>query len=128
MASTILSGATVVVVEGHDDIRKLLAEFLTQQGAAVIACSKASEGLEALDQNCVDVVLSELNLPVEDGFQFLRSIRARGPGPSSNARVIAMNSVGSATLRHRALCAGFDRYLDKPFTPQGLLEAIRSVL
>lgn len=128
MASKILSGVTVVVVEHHDQMRALVAEFLTQQGTTVIACSNTSEGLDAIEQKCADVVLSELNLPHEDGFQLLRSIRALGPGPSSDTRVIAMNSLGAATLRGRAFSAGFDGYLDKPFTPAELLETIRDAL
>lgn len=127
-ASKILSGVRVVVVEYHDYMRALVAEFLSQHGAKVIACASASEGLEAMKQNRADVILSELNLPCEDGFQFLRSVRRLRPGPSGNTRAIAMNSLGCSILRKRALSEGFDGYLDKPFTPKTLIEAIHSVL
>jgi DNA-binding response OmpR family regulator len=128
IASRILSGVTVVVVEYHDHMRALVAEFLTQHGATVIACASASEGLEAMKQNRADVVLSELNLPREDGFQLLQSIRGLGLRAISNTPAIAMNSLGCSILRKRALSEGFDGYLDKPFTPKDLLETIQSAL
>src|SRR5438132_13727752 len=59
----ILSGVTVVVVEDHDTIRSLVAEFLRLQGARVLDCSNAAQALERVIQERPDVVLSDINLP-----------------------------------------------------------------
>jgi len=127
MASKLLDGVRLVLIERHDDLRSVLANFLSQQGAGVIAFSQPSQALVAVEQSQVDVVLLEL-AEDEYGFQLVRTIRELQPASGGNTPVIAMNSLGSGILRNRALTAGFNGYLDKPFTPRKLLESIQSAL
>ncbi|HXM25232.1 MAG TPA: response regulator [Chthoniobacterales bacterium] len=128
MPPKILSGVRIVVVEDHDDVRSVLAQYLRQQGARVIACSNAYEALEAVVQERPDLVLSDISLPDEDGFQLLQNVRSLGPEMGSNTPVIAMSALGATITNHRALAAGFCSYLGKPFTPQQLLHAIQEAL
>jgi CheY-like chemotaxis protein len=78
MDQKLLDGVTIVMVEGYGDMRSVLAQFLSEQGARVISCPNAVQAFEAVKQNRPDVVLSELNLQAEDGFQLLRRIRTLG--------------------------------------------------
>jgi two-component system, OmpR family, response regulator len=126
MASKLLDGVRVVLIEQHDDLRSLMADFLSHQGARVIAFPQPSQALKAVDQGQVDVVLLELTED-EDGFQLFRTIRALQPG-RANMLVIAINSLGSGIHRNRALKEGFNGYLETPFTPRKLLESIQSAL
>ena len=128
MSPRILSGIIVVVVEDHEVVRSLLAQFLSQQGARVIACSKVSDALVAVTRERPDVVVSDINLPDGDGFQLLRSIRRLGPEIGGNTPAIAMSALGATATNQRALAAGFRSYLGKPFTPQQLLQAIQAAL
>lgn len=127
MALKLLDGVRVVLIERHDDLRWVLAEFLSQQGARVVGFPQPSQALEAVEQSQADVVLLELTED-ENGFQLFRTIRALKPESGGNTPVIAMNSLGSGILRNRALKEGFNGYLDKPFTPKKMLESIQSAL
>jgi DNA-binding response OmpR family regulator len=127
MAGKLLEGVRVVLIERHDDLRSVLANFLSQGGAKVIAFPQSSQALEAVEQSQTDLVLLELTED-ENGFQLFRTIRALQPESGGNTPVIAMNSLGSGILRNRALTAGFNGYLDMPFTPKKLLESIQSAL
>jgi Response regulator containing CheY-like receiver, AAA-type ATPase, and DNA-binding domains len=124
----ILSGVTVVVVEDHDMIRSLVAEFLRLQGARVLDCSNAAQALERVTQERPDVVLSDINLPGADGFQLLQHIRSLDSEIGGNTPVIAMSAMGATVTNQRALAAGFCSYLGKPFTPQQLLNTIQAAL
>ena len=128
MSPGILSGVTVVVVEDHDDVRFVLVEFLSRQGARVIGCATASDALVAVIRERPELVLSDVTLPDEDGFQLLQSIRSLGPENGGNIPAIAMSALGDTITDQRALAAGFRSYLGKPFTPQKLLQAIRAAL
>jgi two-component system CheB/CheR fusion protein len=108
-------------------LRSVLAEFLSHQGATVIAFPQPLKALEAVEQRPADLVLLELT-DDEYGFQLFRAIRALQPESGGNTPVIAMNSRGSGIFRNGALKGGFDGYLDKPFTPKKLLKSIRSAL
>ena len=128
MPPRILSGVTVVVVEDHEVVRSLLAQFLTQQGARVIACPNVSDALVAVTRERPDVVVSDIALPDGDGFQLLQSIRRLGPEIGGNTPAIAMSALGATITNQRVLAAGFSSYLGKPFTPQQLLQAIQAAL
>jgi DNA-binding response OmpR family regulator len=127
MASKLLDGLRVVLIERNDDLRSLLAEFLSQRGSRVVAFPQPSQALEAVEQGQGDLVLLELT-EHENGFQLFRTIRALQPEGGANTPVIAMNSLGSGILRNRTLKEGFNGYLDKPFTPKKFLESIQYAL
>src|ERR1700730_16479804 len=90
MPPKILSGLTIVVVEDHDDVRSVLAQFLRQQGARIIGCSKAYDALEAVVHERPDLVLSDIGLPDGDGFHLLQSVRSLGPEIGGKTPVIPM--------------------------------------
>ena len=122
-----LSDLTIVVVEDHDDVRRYLGLFLEQLGANVVLARNAFEGLDAIKSNRPDLVLSDIKMPGVDGFELLREIRALGPD-EGNVAVIAMTALLAQADRARVLNAGFQAFLQKPFTPGKLLQTILTVL
>lgn len=128
MSPAPLSGLTILVVEDHDDARRYVELFLRQLGANVVGAPNAIEGLEAVKRHFPAVVLSDLLMPGGDGFQLLREIRAFERGRVPPVPVIAMTALVSPADGRRIMDAGFGAYLRKPFTPDRLFEAIRSVL
>ncbi|HYY30299.1 MAG TPA: response regulator [Chthoniobacterales bacterium] len=128
MSPASLSGLTILVVEDHDDVRRYVELFLRQLGANVVGARNAVEGLEAFKRLCPAVVLSDILMPGGDGFHLLREIRAFERGRVPPVPVIAMTALVSPADGRRILDAGFNAYLRKPFTPDRLFEAIRSVL
>ena len=119
---------TIVVVEDHDDARRYIEIFLRQLGASVIGARNAIEGLEAIKTHRPTLVLSDIMMPAGDGFELLRQIRALESGGERVVPVVAMTALVSSADGQRILNAGFSAYLRKPFTPDKLLETIRSVL
>lgn len=83
MASKLLDEIRVVLIEGHDGLRSELAEFLSHQGATVIAFPQPLKALEAVEQRPADLILLDLT-DDEYGFQLFRAIRALQPESSGN--------------------------------------------
>ena len=123
-----LSNLTIVVVEDHEDARAFLGLFLGRLGAKVVIATNAFEGIEAVKNNRPNLVLSDISMPVRDGFDLLCDIRALGPDAGGSVPVVAMTALISRRDRARMLDRGFQACLPKPFTVQELLETIRNVL
>ena len=124
----ILSGITIVLVEDHADSLYGIAHFLRRHGVKVFPRPDAFEGLQAVREHRPDIVLSDIRLPEWDGFELLRDIRALGAENGGNVPGIAMTAFGGFAARDRTIAAGFEAHLDKPFSPDGLLGVIKSIL
>jgi DNA-binding response OmpR family regulator len=122
-----LRHVTIVIVEDHPDTQTILSNFLTQQGARVITAGDAATALQEIQQCHPDVVLSDIGLPQKSGFELLKEIR-RLDSTHRHVPVIAMTALGGIVQRQRAIAAGFQELLRKPFDPAELLRAVRSVL
>src|SRR5712671_6475518 len=117
-SSGILSGITIVIVEDYPDTLYGIAHFLTRHGAKVFVSPNASEGVQAVREHRPDIVLSDIRLPKQDGFELLRSIRALDAENGTNVPLIAMTAFGGFVVRERTIAAGFEAHLDKPFLPE----------
>ena len=116
-----LAGIRVLVVEDHDDSRDLLEQALGHVGALVVASRSADEALAHIGQ--VDVVVTDIAMPVHDGFWLLHEVlRRHQPVP-----VIAVS--GYSDLQEKALReAAFARFLRKPIDPWVLCRAVAAVV
>jgi PAS domain S-box-containing protein len=116
-----LASLRILVVDDHDDTRELIGVALSQYGADVRLAASVAEARAALEESRVDVVVSDLGLPGEDGYDLLRSLQAEpGGGPPA----IALSAHAGAADREQALAAGFILHLAKPVDPQDLMEAV----
>jgi CheY-like chemotaxis protein len=118
---------TIVIVEDHPDTQTLLSDFLTRLGARVIKAGDAETALQEIQQCHPNVVLSDLGLPRTSGFELLDEIR-RLDSEDRRVPVIAMTALGGIVERQRAIAAGFQELLRKPFGPTELLRALQLVL
>jgi CheY-like chemotaxis protein len=84
------------------------------------------EGLQVLAEEEPDVVVCDIAMPEQDGYEFLRAVRAR-ESPANATPVIALTAYARPQDRVRALNAGFDEYLKKPLEPIELVETVRRV-
>ena len=115
--------AHILVVDDDPDVVLLIVRYLSAQGFRV---SSAADGLamrEVLAREPVDLVLLDLGLPGEDGFDLTRYLRERWRGP-----VIIVTGRGESVDRVVGLELGADDYVTKPFDLRELLARIRSVL
>jgi CheY-like chemotaxis protein len=80
--------------------------------------------LGLVHQSPPNVVVCDLAMPIEDGFAFIRALRALA-GPLSRTPVVALTAFGRPEDRRHALAAGFDAYLKKPVEPAELVETVQ---
>jgi CheY-like chemotaxis protein len=123
-----LSNIIIVIVEDHSDTLFFLAQFLDREGAKVVPTDNTFDGLQAIKTHHPNIVLSDINFPKRDGFELLGDIRALEPRDFGSLPVIAMTAWTSTTYPDYMIRAGFDACLNKPFSPNKLLEAIQSAL
>jgi signal transduction histidine kinase/CheY-like chemotaxis protein len=108
-----LHGCDVLVVDDERDSRALAEEMLRACGASVRAAPDAAQALAALQERVPDVLVCDIGMPVVDGFELVRRIRA-GTAPAAHLPAVALTAFTRAEDRERALQAGFDGFLEKP--------------
>ena len=109
----LLSGnpmCSILLVEDHDDTRKAFAGLLRNWGHEVFTSDSSARGLAFLSRNVVDLILSDIGLPDEDGYDFIAQVREK----DSKVMAIAMSAFFTAGDRSRCREAGFDMYYPKP--------------
>jgi PAS domain S-box-containing protein len=118
--NVLLTGIRVLVVDDDADARLTVTTLLEQFGATATAVASASEAFEALAHDHVDVVLSDLAMPGQDGYEMMRRIRR--DRDVAELPAAALTAYADADCRSRALAAGFQEHLAKPVEP-GVLTA-----
>lgn len=108
-----LHGARVLLVDDERDARELLTEALEHHGAMVIAVASAQQALAIIQRVKIDVLVSDIGMPGEDGFTLIRRIRALDDGVSG-VPAIALTAYGSVEHRTRALVEGYQAHVTKP--------------
>jgi PAS domain S-box-containing protein len=119
-----LEGIRVLLVEDDEDSRKLLGMMLKKQGAEVTSASSSAEALSALGQISPDVVLSDIGMADEDGYELMRKVRALPAEGGGLTPAIALTGYATRKDRERALSAGYQLHLAKPVEPADLVAAI----
>jgi two-component system KDP operon response regulator KdpE len=118
-----MKSATILVIDDEPQIRRVMRSTLTAQGYTIVEAREGQEGLSKLRGERFDLVILDMNMPVMDGLEACREIRAASSVP------IIMLTVRSAEKdKVRALDAGADDYIVKPFGIQELLARVRAAL
>jgi two-component system cell cycle response regulator DivK len=116
----------ILVVEDQEDLRGVLRDLLTGSGYAVAEAADGQAGVEITGSERPDLVLMDIQLPVMDGYEAIRQIKA---DPNLNATpVIAVSSFAMKGDEEKARAAGCDHYVTKPYSPVQLLRIIRGFL
>ena len=109
-----LDGIHVFVIDDEPDARELLQRVLVEQGANVTLFDAAGMALAALATTRPSVIVSDVGMPGMDGYQMMRTLRANEPR-ESRVPALALTAFARAEDRKRALVAGFQAHLAKPF-------------
>src|SRR5204862_286326 len=117
-------GVRVLVVEDEPDARELLSLTLECSGAKVEAVQSAKEALDYLQLFKPDVLLSDIGLPIESGYELIRKVRALS-SEASQVPAVALTAFATEKDRRLALTAGYQIHLAKPVEPNILVEAIQ---
>jgi len=121
-----LAGVSILVVDDEFDSREVLAEILRQYGAQTRTAGSASEALSEIDRATPQVLLSDIGMPMVDGYELIRQIRQRIDEREMIA--VALTGLGSGKDKERALADGFQQCIVKPVVPDKLVDAIERLL
>ncbi|MDB4989275.1 MAG: hypothetical protein JWN04_4453 [Myxococcaceae bacterium] len=123
-ATESLLGIRVLVVEDDDDSLELLEMVLRTAGATVETASSAAQGFDLLQQFHPDVLVSDIGMPGEDGYSFIRRIQALPPAAGGAVPAIALTAYSRDEDRRKALAMGFTMHLAKPVNTAELVSSI----
>jgi PAS domain S-box-containing protein len=123
---TSLRGVRVLLVDDDTDSLDITNVVLTSAGAETRACASAAAARDILSGWDPHVLVSDIEMPDEDGYTFLREIRASG-ALGSRTPAVALTAYGRSEDRMRALAAGFDFHLSKPVDPAELSQVIANL-
>lgn len=121
-----LADVHVLVLDDEEDMRDLISMILEHAGARVTRVPTVDAALKAIAVDRPDVAVSDLAMPGEDGYAFVRRVRA-GDVRVRTLPLVAMTAYARAEDRHRVLAAGFQRHVAKPIEPIELVEALVEV-
>ena len=123
-----LAGLSVVVVDDHDDARDLCARLLSQHGAAVSVAASTADAMVHVEAVKPDVIIADIAMPGEDGFELLRRVRAAESGRARRTIVVAVTAYVTVEDRALIIGAGFDAHIPKPLEPERLVATVRMLL
>ncbi|MBI5968702.1 MAG: response regulator [Deltaproteobacteria bacterium] len=119
-------GKRILVVEDQEDNRRILRDLLTSVGYEIIEATTGEEGVALAETGRPDLILMDIQLPGIDGYEATRRIRAH---PAlRQVPIIAVTSYALSGDDVKAMEAGCDGYIPKPFSPRALLAKIREYL
>jgi signal transduction histidine kinase/ActR/RegA family two-component response regulator len=123
----LLSGLRVLVCEDDIDCRELLQEVLSNEGATVRVAAAAAEALDHLREFRPDVLVSDIGLPLVDGYALIRQIRQLGEQQGGRTPAIALTAYAGGEDARRAFSAGYQLHVTKPVDPDELATRVANL-
>ncbi|MEH1925198.1 PAS domain S-box protein [Nostoc sp.] len=125
---TLLTGVQILLVDDQADVREFFSFVLEQYGATVTAVESADEALQTLVQSSPDILLSDIGMPLMDGYMLLREVRKLPPEQGGQIPAIALTAYAGEINYNQAMSAGFQKHLPKPVDPVDLATAIVNLI
>jgi CheY-like chemotaxis protein len=122
-----LNGLHILLVDDEEDALTMVRELLESAGARVTTVASAEDAMVALEREPPDLLLSDIGMPVMDGFELIRRVRAL-PASVATVPAAALTAYARDEDRTRALLNGFQAHLAKPIDPRELLVAVRALV
>ena len=116
----------VLIVEDHEDNRRIVRDLLASAGFTLLEAAAGDEGVAMAERERPDLILMDIQLPGLDGYEATRRIKANPE--LRHIPVIVVTSYALSGDEAKALAAGADGYVSKPFSPRALLAKIREYL
>ncbi|KQV48142.1 hypothetical protein ASC95_19490 [Pelomonas sp. Root1217] len=123
-----LSGFSLLLVDDEPDGRGAAAYALRVAGAEVIEAGSAEQALEIFRARRPHAILSDIGMPVVDGYDFIRMVREIEHAAGRHTPAAALTAFARAEDRQRAIDAGFEMHLAKPLEPVALVEGVVALL
>jgi PAS domain S-box-containing protein len=122
-----LAGVHLLVVDDEPDTRELLRTMLETCEARVTTAGSAGEALQRLQDSRPDVLISDIGMPGEDGYQLIERVRHLSAEQGGHIPAVALTAYSRAEDRTRVLLAGFNSHVPKPVEPMELLAVLVSL-
>ena len=116
----------ILVVEDHEDNRRIIHDLLTAHGFDVVEAVTGLEGVRAAERQNPALILMDIQLPEIDGYEATRRIKSRPE--LKHIPIIIITSYALSGDDLKAYAAGCDEYVSKPYSPRKLLIKIRKLL
>jgi CheY-like chemotaxis protein/anti-sigma regulatory factor (Ser/Thr protein kinase) len=122
-----LQGLRVLVVDDEPDARTLVSTILDDCGCNVRMAASVAEAMESIDADVPDVLISDIAMPDEDGYELIRKVRALPRDKGGDIPAAALTAYARAEDRRRMLNAGFSIHLPKPVEPAELVAVVATL-
>ena len=116
-----LDGTRVLVVDDEADARDALVSLLERYGAEVRPAASVAEAMAALETDLPDVLISDLGMPGEDGYELIRRVRLLPADAGGRLPSLAVSAYATDEHRKKVMKTGFQKHLEKPVAPAELV-------
>ena len=116
----------VLAIDDSNTMRQMLLHCLSGAGFEVVTAVDGSDGVDKLRENDPDVVITDINMPIMDGFEFIETVRSGND--ASRVPVLVLTTESSPEKKARARDAGATGWIVKPFEPEKLIAAVKRVM
>jgi len=123
-----LKNTRILLVDDEADAREVVAATLERWGAEVMVAASAADARDILERELPDLLVADIEMPGEDGYDLIRTIRTLPPDRGGRTPALAFTAYASAYDRTRLLAAGFDRHVPKPVQPPELFSVIAALM
>ena len=118
-----MSGKKVLIIDDDPHIREILEDYLKFEGFSVFAAEDTEKGYKILSSEAIDILILDIMLPDENGWEFCQRIR-----PEFELPIIFLSAKDESTDKITGLELGADDYISKPFSPREVVARIKAVL
>jgi CheY-like chemotaxis protein len=123
-----LNGLKVLLVDDDTDGREFAKMLLTEHGAEVRTVGSAAEARKAIAAEVPRVVICDIGLPSEDGYEFMRRLRSDSGSPVAQVPAVALTAYAGIEDQAKALAAGYQKHLAKPVEPAILVSTLQALM
>jgi PAS domain S-box-containing protein len=122
-----LDGLRILVVDDEPDTLEVVGAALRHAGADVVSASSTAEALVQFDGAAPDVLISDLAMPGEDGYQLIRKVRARASQRGGQVPALALSAYAGPEDRRQAISAGYQMHVAKPVELHELIRLVQTL-
>lgn len=117
---------TILAVDDSGSLRQMVAFSLTAAGYKVVQAVDGQDGLNKAQDQVVDLVLTDQNMPIMDGLTLIKNLR--GMGSYANVPILMLTTESSDEMKAKGKAAGANGWLVKPFDPKRLIDVVQKVI
>ncbi|HEY6723252.1 MAG TPA: response regulator, partial [Polyangiaceae bacterium] len=120
----LLDGVKVLVVDDGSDAREALVGLLERHGALVRPAASVAEAMASLGLELPDVLVSDIGMPGEDGYELIRRVRLLPANRGGLLPSLAVSAYATEEHRNKVIRSGFQKHLEKPVSPAELVTEV----